>query len=91
MELPMFSMIKRFLGHVLPQIIRPLHILWNEMIGFLFLVIAAPAIWSAITHFRKIEEDSANLLGGLLASIFAAVMVFFGIHSFVRAKRISRS
>ena len=86
----MFRMIQRFLGHVLPKVMLPLRVLWNEMIGFLFLVIAIPAIWSAIKNFRKVDQDGDNLFGALLAIVFAAVMVFFGIHSFVRAKRISR-
>jgi hypothetical protein len=68
-----------------------LRVLWNEMIGFLFLVIAVPAVWSAITNFRKVDQDADNLFRAFLALIFAAVMMFFGIHSFVRARRISRS
>jgi hypothetical protein len=87
----MGAMIRSFLAHVLPQVMRPLRILWNEMIGFLFLVIAAPAIWSAIKTFRKIDQDGNNLFGAFLAAIFAAVMVFFGITSFLRARKISRS
>jgi hypothetical protein len=87
----MVRMIKRFLGHVLPKVILPLRVLWNEMIGFLFLVIAVPAVWSAITNFRKVDQDADNLFRAFLALIFAAVMMFFGIHSFVRARRISRS
>jgi hypothetical protein len=87
----MVRMIQRFLGHVLPKVMQPLRILWNELIGFLFLLIAIPAIWSAITNFRKVNQDGDNLFRAFLAVIFAAVMTFFGIHSFVRARRISRS
>jgi hypothetical protein len=91
MGLFMIRMIKRFLAHVLPEVIRPLRILWNEMIGFLFFVISVPAILSAIRNFRKVDQDGGSLFGAFLATIFAGVMVFFGIHSFVRARRISRS
>ena len=87
----MGGMIKSFLGHVLPKVILPLRILWNEMIGFLFLLISVPAILSAIKYFRKAEQDADNLFWALLTAVFAAVMVFFGIHSFLRARRISRS
>jgi len=31
------GMVNRFLGHVLPGIVRPMHALWNEVIGFFFL------------------------------------------------------
>lgn len=86
----MGRLIHSFLGHVLPKVILPLRILWNEMIGFLFLVLAVPAVWSAITNFRRVDQDGDNLFRGLLAVIFAGVMVLFGIHSFVRARKISR-
>ena len=87
----MIRLIQRFLGHVLPNVIRPLRVLWNEMIGFLFLVLAVPAIWSAITYFRRIDQDGDNLFRAFVASIFAAAMLFFGIPSFLRARKISRS
>jgi hypothetical protein len=91
MEISMMRMIHSFLGHVLPKVIRPMRILWNEMIGFLFLVISVPATWSAITNFRKVDQDGDNLFRAFLAAIFAGVMMFLGIHSFVRARKISRS
>jgi hypothetical protein len=87
----MIRMIRSLFAHVVPQVMRPLRILWNEMIGFLFLVIAAPAIMSAVRNFRKVDQDGNNLAGAFVAAIFAAVMVFFGITSFLRARKISRS
>jgi hypothetical protein len=91
MKVTMVGLIKRFLAHVIPGVARPLRILWNEMIGFLFLVLAAPAIWSAITNFRRVDQDGDNFFRAVLAVIFALVMMFFGISSFLRARRISRS
>jgi hypothetical protein len=85
------GLIQRFLGHVLPEVTRPLRVLWNEMIGFLFLVIAVPFAWQAIKSFRKVEPGSDNLSSALLSAFFAAVMMFFGIYSFLRARKISRS
>ena len=72
----MMSMIRSFFAHVIPQVMRPLRILWNEMIGLLFLVIAIPFVWSAIKSFRKIEQGGDNLWGALLSVAFAAVMLF---------------
>lgn len=91
MTITMGGMIRSFLGHVLPKVIQPLRVLWNEMIGFLFLLLAAPAAWSAIKSFRNVDQDSDNLFRAFLAVIFAGVMTFFGISSFLRARRISRS
>ena len=45
-------MIRKFLGHVMPGIIRPLRVLWNEIIGFIFLVLAIWAIPSAVRNMR---------------------------------------
>jgi threonine/homoserine/homoserine lactone efflux protein len=86
----MTGMIRSFFAHVLPQVMRPLRILWNEMIGLLFLVISVPFIWSAVKSFRKIDQGGDNLWGALLSVAFGAVMLFCGIHSFMRARRISR-
>ena len=91
MKLSMFALAKHFLAHVLPHVTRPLRVLWNEMVGLLFLLIAAPAIWSAVTHFRRSDQDPKDLWGALIAAAFAAVMMYFGITSFLRARKISRS
>ena len=37
----MGTLVSKFLSHVMPGIVRPLHALWNEVIGFLFLVFTA--------------------------------------------------
>ena len=87
----MFALAKHFLAHVLPHVTRPLRVLWNEMIGLLFLLIAIPAVWSAVTSFRRIEQDSDNLFRAAAAAIFAAVMMYFGVTSLLRARRIARS
>ncbi len=87
----MFALAKHFLAHVLPHVTRPLRVLWNEMIALLFFLIAIPATWSAITHFRHANQDGEDLLRAAVAFIFAAVMIYFGISSILRARRISRS
>jgi hypothetical protein len=84
------GLIQRFLGHVLPEVTRPLRVLWNEMIGFLFVVIAVPFAWQAIKSFRKVEPGD-NLSSAMVSAFFAIVMTFFGIYSFLRARKISRS
>ena len=32
----MAGIVNKFIGHVMPGVIRPLRVLWNEVIGFLF-------------------------------------------------------
>jgi len=83
----MFSTARKFVGHVLPGVIRPIHILWNQVIGFFFIVLALLPVHSIIRDWGK--SDSAPRLA--LEVPFAVVMAIFGIHSFLRARKISKS
>jgi hypothetical protein len=80
----MLALAKKFLGHVVPGVIRPIHILWNQVIGFFFIVLAA------IFGFRIIrgtEPPAMQLVGGA----FVALMAWYGISSFWKARKISKS
>jgi hypothetical protein len=83
----MFSLAKKFLGHVVPGVIRPIHILWNQVIGFFFLVLAVLPVRSIVRDWGK--SDGAPRLA--LEIPFAILMGAFGIHSFLRARKISKS
>ena len=84
-------MIRKFLSHVMPGIIRPLRVLWNEIIGFIFLVLAVWAIPSAVRNARDFDGDAESFFRVVLSFSFAGLMTYFGIASFLRARRISRS
>jgi hypothetical protein len=84
-------MIRKFLGYVMPGIIRPLRVLWNEIIGFIFLVLAVWAIPSAVRNMREFDGDAESFFRVVLSLSFAGLMAGFGIASFLRARRISRS
>jgi putative effector of murein hydrolase LrgA (UPF0299 family) len=87
----MGRMISKFLGHVLPGVVRPLHVLWNEIIGFLFLVLAAMAVPSLIRTLHSFEGNAEDFFRITLTIMFSLVMVYFGISSFLKARKISRS
>lgn len=87
----MGRMIRKFLGHVLPGVMRPLRILWNEVIGFLFIVLAVWAVPSAIRNVRQFDGDADSFFRVILSFGFAGIMAYFGITSFLRARKISRS
>lgn len=83
--------VQQFLRHVLPGVMRPLRILWNEIIGFVFLcfaLIPAPRMWRA---WRTYEQTGEGLFHLILAAIFISIMACFGIGSFRRARKIARS
>ena len=80
-----------FISHVMPGVVRPMRVLWNEIIGFLFLVLAIMATPSVIRTYRQLDQPQGGLGRLLLGVLFVAVMAYFGISSFLRARRISRS
>jgi hypothetical protein len=83
----MLSLAKKFLGYVLPGVIRPIHILWNQVIGFFFIVLAMLPIRSIIRDWGN--DGTGPRLG--LEIAFAVLMAVFGIQSFLRARKISKS
>ena len=87
----MFSKGKQLFQHIVPGVIKPLHILWNEVIGFLFLVLALITVPSLVRHYRSFNGDAESLFRMGLTATFALIMLFFGVSSFRRAKKIGRS
>jgi len=84
-------LVRKFLSHVLPGVIKPLHALWNEIIGFLFVVLAGLAVPSILRNIRQFGGSAEDLFRVVLPVGFVLVMVGFGIGSFRRARKISRS
>ena len=80
---------KRFAKHVVPEVVRPARVIWNQAIGALFLVLATPALFKAIQLYRTLDTDPQGSFRLTVALIFVVVMVFFGINSFLKARRIA--
>ncbi len=87
----MFGTAKRFTQTVVPAVIKPLRVLWNEVIGFLFLSIAVISGFSWFRTWRAYGGTSDEVLKLVLTGLFTAVFAFFGLSSFWKARRISRS
>jgi hypothetical protein len=80
----MLSMAKKFLGHVIPGVIRPIHILWNQVIGFVFLLLAV------VFGYRVVRgKESIGLQ--LVGTLFVLLIAWYGISSFLKARKISKS
>lgn len=79
------------MNHVVPGVIRPLHILWNEIIGFFFIVFGVWFGTAAFRGFRKLNKPEGTLLGFVGPAIAAAVMLGYGLHAFLKARKIGRS
>jgi vacuolar-type H+-ATPase subunit I/STV1 len=76
----------KFVRHIVPAVIKPLHALWNEVIGFIFLCMGM--VFGFYTVRYAIKGDAGRLL---VAGLTTCLMVGYGISSFLRARKISRS
>ena len=80
-----------FARHVVPAAVRPARTLWNELLGFIFLVFALSIggwMFPSVIHFDGTAHDVIKLSMGGVSFL---VMLYYGISSFRRARRISRS
>ena len=77
---------RHFVKHVVPVAVKPLHSLWHEVLGFFFLA------FSGIGAF-KVWRNAATLGPMRLAILilFIVVMAGYGVSSFLKARKISRS
>jgi hypothetical protein len=80
-----------FLRHVIPAFFRPVHTLWHEIIGFLFIVIAAFFGLNLVTSIRKFNGEPAQIMRIAGAAFFVILLGGYGVSSFLRARKISRS
>lgn len=82
----MIGKTKQFLSFVIPGVIKPLRVLWNEMIAFIFCCLGVIPLPGAYRAWQQGETFRLCLTG-----FFCIVMLYFGITSFFRAKKINRS
>ncbi len=81
---------KRFAQHVVPEVVRPARIIWNQAMGGVFLLFALLFFGYAVKYFRALDAGSGNPVALAFSAFLGAVMLFFGIGSFLKARRISQ-
>ncbi|MBV9761499.1 MAG: hypothetical protein JO340_13130 [Acidobacteriaceae bacterium] len=74
---------RKFAQHVVPEVMRPARVIWNQAIGGIFFLFAVSFAWYSFAQHR----NTAAFAGGLFLT---AVMTFFCITSFLKARRIAR-
>ena len=82
---------KQFLQHVIPAIVKPLRVLWNEMIGFIFVVFGVLVGFSTWRNYSGDGQAAGSPFVLLAGGGFALMLLYFGLSSFLRARKISRS
>ncbi len=83
----------QFVKHVVPAVIKPARVLWNEVIGFLFLcmgvIFGSKSVSLYLDYAKAPSVENAGRLVLMVAGTL--LMLYFGITSFLRARKISRS
>lgn len=82
---------RRFLGFVIPAVLKPARTLWHEVIGFLFFVLAIAFIFSGLRYVREFDGSIRAILSVVMLAFCVVVLGGYGISSFRRARKISRS
>jgi hypothetical protein len=91
MKIDKRSKLGRFVEHIVPGVVRPLRVLWHEIIGFIFIVLAIVFGSSAFRNYRLIHSEEVSILRLAVSIFLPLLMAYFGITSFLRARKISRS
>jgi hypothetical protein len=81
---------RQLMEHVLPAVIKPLRVLWNQVIGFAFAVFAIIAAPRAVRSVREFDGDAQSLFEVLLTAVFVLTMAVFAVQSFWRARKASK-
>lgn len=87
----MWDLVKKFFVTVVPSVIKPLRVLWNEVLGTIFIAFAVVLVRPTWKSYQELDTDPANLIKLLLSILFLTLMAGFGIHAFWRARRIGKS
>ena len=77
-----------FVSHVVPGVMRPMRMLWHEVFGFIFLAIA---IVMGFGTFRSLRTEQATPGRLMIAGVLVLTFLYFGVTSFLRARKIGRS
>jgi uncharacterized membrane protein YcjF (UPF0283 family) len=81
---------RKFAQHVVPHVVRPARIIWNQIIGALFVLIAASVLFKSYQFIAKLGSEPENGARLLFTLPFGLLLLYFGITSFLRARRLSR-
>jgi hypothetical protein len=69
---------------------RVAHVLWLEVTGFLFLVLAMIGAGAAVREYHRYSLGTTTRGRVAIAAAFAALFLYFGISSFWHSRHKSR-
>jgi len=74
----------------LASIRHVLRALWLEVTGFLFLVLAVIGGGAAVREYHRYVAGAATVGKVAIAVAFSLLFLYFGVESFIRARRKSK-
>lgn len=81
---------KRFAQHVVPEVVRPARVIWNQAIGGIFILFAVLFLGNAFRYYDGKTHAPNNSVALVFSIFLGAIMAYFGIASFLKARRIAR-
>ncbi len=66
---------------------RVLHVLWLEIAGLFFLVLAIVGAGAAVREYHRYHSGAGSPGKTLLAAAFALLFAYFGVSSFWRSRK----
>lgn len=66
---------------------RVVHVLWLEVTGFFFLVLAVIGGGATVREYRHYAQGTTPLGKVVIAGVFTLLFVYFGANSFWRSRR----
>ena len=66
---------------------RVAHVLWLEVTGFLFLVLAVIGAGAAVREYHRYSLGTTTRGRVAIAAVFAVLFLYFGISSFWHSRR----
>lgn len=81
---------RRFAQHVVPEVVRPARIIWNQAVGAIFLLFAVVFFGYSVKYFNNLHSADRNTVALAFSAFLGAVMTIFGIASLLKARRIGR-
>ena len=80
----------RFAHHVVPQVVKPARVIWNQAIGGIFTLFAVVFLGYAYNYYTQMAADPSRGVPFGFSLFLGSVMAFFGISSFLKARNIAR-
>ena len=87
---------REFVKHIVPAVLKPARTLWHEVIGFVFICFAVVFGFKAVRLYLDFsrgagEAARADFVRFMIAAFCTLLMLYFGVTSFLHARKISRS